>query len=71
MRFDGLSGRRQCSELMMAEATEMLGGMDRTCRRWRDRCEVDGADRLRDQRIGQDSHCLFLPRFPPFRKCSC
>ena len=37
MRCEELSARRPRRELTMAEAAELLGVTERTCRRWRDR----------------------------------
>jgi DNA-directed RNA polymerase specialized sigma24 family protein len=34
MRFEELYARRQQRDLTMAEAAEMLGVTERTCRRW-------------------------------------
>ena len=52
MRVDALSARRHRRELTMAEAAERLGVTARTCRRWRDRYEADGAEGLQDRRLG-------------------
>ncbi len=55
MRFEARYVRRPRRELTMTEAAEMLGVTARTCRRWRDRYEADGAEGLQDRRIGQAS----------------
>jgi transposase len=55
MRFEALYARRQRRERTMAEAAEMLGGTERTFRRWRDRSETEGAEGVQDRRLGQPS----------------
>jgi len=55
MRFEELYARRQSRELTMVEAAEMLGGTERTFRRWRDRYDADGAEGLQDRRLGRPS----------------
>ena len=55
MRVEERSERQQQRALTRADAAEILGVADRTCRRWRDRYEADGAEGLQDRRIGQAS----------------
>ena len=55
MRFEELYERQQQRALTMADAAEILGVTARTCRRWRDRYEADGAAGLQDRRIGPAS----------------
>jgi transposase len=53
MRFEKLYERWQQQILTMAEAGEMLGVTERTCRRWSGRYDVEGAEGLQDRRIGR------------------
>lgn len=55
MRFEALLERHERGELSQIEAAEMLGIGERTFRRWRDRLREEGADGLRDRRIGKPS----------------
>lgn len=55
MRFEGLLDRHERGELKQEEAAEMLGISERTFRRWRDRLRDEGADGLRDRRLGKPS----------------
>ena len=55
MRFEGLLERQERGELSQIEAAEMLGVSERTFRRWRDRLHEEGAEGLRDRRIGKPS----------------
>jgi transposase len=55
MPFEGLLGRHERGELGQAEAAEMLGISERPFRRWRDRLQDQGAEGLRDRRIGKPS----------------
>ncbi len=55
MRFEGLLERHERGELSQAEAAEMLGMSERTLRRWRDRLHEEGAEGLRDRRLGKPS----------------
>ena len=51
MRFEERYERRQRRALTLVDAAEILGVTARTCRRWRDRYEADGAEGLQDRRI--------------------
>ena len=53
MRFEELYERRQRRDVTMAEAAEMLGVTERTCRRWSGRYDAEGAEGLQDRRIGR------------------
>jgi transposase len=55
MRFEALLDRHERGELNQEEAAEMLGISERTFRRWRDRLRDEGAEGLRDRRIGKPS----------------
>jgi transposase len=55
MRFEALYARRQRRDLTMAEAAEMLGVTERTCRRWSTRYEAEGIEGLEDRRLGRAS----------------
>jgi transposase len=55
MRFEELLERWERGRLSHSEAATALGVSERTLRRWRERYEEDGADGLRDRRIGQPS----------------
>jgi transposase len=55
MRFEALLDRHERGELSQQEAAEMLGITERTFRRWRDRLRDEGAEGLRDRRIGKPS----------------
>jgi len=55
MRFEGLLERQERGELSQIEAAELLGVSERTFRRWRDRLHEEGAEGLRDRRIGKPS----------------
>jgi len=55
MRFEALLERQERGELSQMEAAELLGMSERTFRRYRDRYREDGADGLRDRRIGKPS----------------
>lgn len=55
MRFEALLDRHERGELNQEEAAEMLGVSERTFRRWRDRLRDEGAEGLRDRRIGKPS----------------
>ncbi|HEX6120462.1 MAG TPA: ISNCY family transposase, partial [Dongiaceae bacterium] len=55
MRFEGLLERHERGELSQVEAAEMLGMSERTLRRWRDRLRDEGAEGLRDRRLGKPS----------------
>ena len=48
MRFEELYERRQQRILTMAEAGEMLGVTERTCRRWSGRYHAEGAEECHD-----------------------
>ena len=55
MRFEALLERHERGELSQGEAAEMLGIGERTFRRWRDRLRDEGAQGLRDRRLGKPS----------------
>jgi len=55
MRFEELLDRHERGELSQLEAAEMLGMSERTFRRQRDRYREEGAEGLRDRRIGKPS----------------
>ena len=55
MRFEELLERHDRGYLTQAEAAEMLGLSERTFRRWQGRWRAEGADGLRDRRIGKPS----------------
>jgi transposase len=55
MRFEALLERQEQGELSQMEAAELLGMSERTFRGYRDRYREDGADGLRDRRIGKPS----------------
>jgi transposase len=55
MRLEGLLERHERGELSQIEAAELLGVSERTLRRWRDRLQEEGAEGLRDRRIGKPS----------------
>ena len=55
MRFEELLDRHERGHLTQAEAAEMLGVSERTFRRWQGRWRTEGADGLRDRRIGKPS----------------
>lgn len=55
MRFEELLDRHERGHLTQAEAAEMLGVSERTFRRWQGRWQAEGADGLRDRRIGKPS----------------
>ncbi|MEK7763203.1 MAG: ISNCY family transposase [Nitrospirota bacterium] len=55
MRFEELYARQQRRELTMGDAAEMLGGTERTFRRWRGRYDAEGAEGLQDRRLGRAS----------------
>ena len=56
MRFEELYERPQQRHLTMAEgASEMLGVMERTFRRWSGRYDAEGAAGVQDRRIGRAS----------------
>jgi transposase len=55
MRFEGLLERHERGELSQIDAAEMPGVLERTFRRWRDRLQEEGAEGLRDRRIGKPS----------------
>ena len=54
-RFEDVSGRTRRGALSWLEAAEALGVSGRTFRRWRDRCEEEGAEGLYDHRLGRVS----------------
>ena len=53
MWFETRYERRQQRVLTMAEAGEMRGVTERTCRRWSGRYHAEGAEGLQDRRIGR------------------
>ena len=55
MRFASLLDRQERGELTQAEAAEMLGVVERTLRRWRDRYAEEGEGGLCDRRLGRRS----------------
>ena len=55
MRFEELLERHERGYLTQAEAAEMLGVSERTFRRWQDRWRAEGAEGLRDRRVGKPS----------------
>lgn len=55
MRFEELLDRHERGHLTQAEAAEMLGVSERTFRRWQGRWRAEGAEGLRDRRIGKTS----------------
>ena len=55
MRFEELLDRHERGHLTQAEAAEMLGVSERTFRRWQGRWRAEGAEGLRDRRIGKPS----------------
>jgi len=55
MKFEEILDRTRSRELSQLEAAEMLGCSERTFRRWRDRCDADGAEGLYDRRLGKVS----------------
>ena len=55
MRFESLLERQERGEITQAEAAEMLGVVERTFRRWRDRYEEEGGCGLSDRRLGRPS----------------
>ena len=55
MRFADLLDRRERGEITQAQAAEMLGVVERTFRRWRDRYEEEGEAGLYDRRLGRAS----------------
>lgn len=55
MRFEELLDRHRRGYVTQAEAAEMLGVSERTFRRWETRYREEGADGLRDRRIGKPS----------------
>jgi transposase len=55
IKFEDVYGRWQARRLSQAEAAEILGMSERTCRRWGDRYEGEGAAGLLDRRLGKAS----------------
>jgi transposase len=55
MRFEELLDRHERGHLTQAEAAEMLGVSERTFRRWQGRWRAEGAEGLRDRRVGKPS----------------
>lgn len=55
MRFARLLERQERGEITQAEAAEMLGVVERTFRRWRDRYVEEGEAGLADRRLGRPS----------------
>ena len=55
VRFESLLERQERGEITQAEAAEMLGVVERTFRRWRDRYEEEGVCGLSDRRLGRPS----------------
>lgn len=55
MRYEELLDRHERGHLTQAEAAEMLGVSERTFRRWQGRWRAEGAEGLRDRRIGKPS----------------
>jgi transposase len=55
MRFASLLDRQERGEITQAEAAEMLGVVERTLRRWRDRYAEEGEAGLADRRVGRPS----------------
>ena len=55
MRFASLLDRQERGDLTQAEAAEMLGVVERTFRRWRDRYADEGGAGLCDRRLGRRS----------------
>ena len=51
MRFEERYERRQRRALTLVDAAEILGVTARTCRRWRNRYEADGAEGLQERLI--------------------
>ena len=47
--------RWESAELNQGEAAELLGGSERTFRRWRDRYDEEGEGGLLDRRLGKAS----------------
>ena len=55
MKFEDVYGRCYRGDLSQAEASEILGMLERTFRRWRERYEAEGAEGLYDRRLGRVS----------------
>ena len=55
MRFASLLDRQERGEITQAEAAEMLGVVERTFRRWRERWAEEGEAGLADRRLGRPS----------------
>lgn len=55
MRFEERYERRHRRELTMAEAAEVLGVTERTCRRGSGRYDTEGVEGLQDRRLGRAS----------------
>src|SRR5258707_2180519 len=54
-KFRDVLSRWEAGGLSMMEAGELLGMSERQFRRYRDRYEEDGAEGLRDRRLGKPS----------------
>jgi hypothetical protein len=55
IKFEDIYERTAARELSQVEAADILGGSERTFRRWRDRYEAEGAEGLYDRRLGRIS----------------
>jgi transposase len=55
IKFEDVYGRWQARRLSQAEAAEILGMSERTCRRWGTANEGEGAAGLLDRRLGKAS----------------
>ena len=55
MKFEEVYERSRGRRLSQFEAASVLGVLERTFRRWRDRFEAEGAEGLYDRRLGKVS----------------